>query len=65
MLPAFQPQWTVPLGIDQVYADMTRLGLTATDFEYRYVRLAQISRLMRAGRMDDDLRIDLGVEAVR
>ena len=63
-LPAFQPRWTVPLGIDQLYADMTRLGLTAEDFENRYIRLAQISRLMREGRMDDNLRVSLE-EAVR
>jgi nucleoside-diphosphate-sugar epimerase len=60
-LPAFQPQWTVPLGIDQVFSDMTRLGLTSSDFGSRYVRLAQISRLMAAGRMNDDLRVDLEV----
>jgi nucleoside-diphosphate-sugar epimerase len=62
VLPAFQPKWTVPLGIDQVFSDMTRLGLTASDFEDRYVRLAQISRLMAEGRMDDNLRI--GVKEV-
>jgi nucleoside-diphosphate-sugar epimerase len=60
-LPAFQPRWTVPLGIDQVFSDMTRLGLTAVDFESRYVRLAQISRLMAEGRMRDDLRVDVGL----
>jgi nucleoside-diphosphate-sugar epimerase len=62
VLPAFQPKWTVPLGIDQVFSDMTRLGLTVSDFEDRYVRLAQISRLMAEGRMDDNLRI--GVKEV-
>jgi nucleoside-diphosphate-sugar epimerase len=59
LLPAFQPQWTVPLGIDQVFSDMTRLGLTTSDFESRYVRLAQISRLMAEGRMDGTLRISV------
>lgn len=63
-LPAFQPKWTVPLGIDQLYADMTRLAMTAEDFETRYIRLAQISRLMREGRMDDNLRVSVE-EAVR
>src|SRR4029453_15012685 len=62
VLPAFQPKWTVPLGIEQVFSDMTQLGLTASDFEDRYVRLAQISRLMAEGRMDDNLRI--GVKEV-
>jgi nucleoside-diphosphate-sugar epimerase len=63
-LPSFQPKWTVQLGIDQVYADMMRLGLTANDFESRYVRLAQISRLMDDGRLDENLRISAG-EVVR
>jgi nucleoside-diphosphate-sugar epimerase len=56
-LPAFQPRWSVPLGIDELVADMTRLQLSAVDFESRYVRLAEISRLMAEGRMDDELRL--------
>jgi nucleoside-diphosphate-sugar epimerase len=56
-LPAFEPRWTVPLGIEQVFSDMTRLRITADDVENRFIRLAQISRLMKEGRMDDDLRI--------
>jgi hypothetical protein len=63
-LPSFQPKWTVPLGIDQLFSDMTQLGLSADDFETRYVRLAQISRLMEEGRMDNNLRIGVE-EAVR
>ena len=56
-LPAFQPRWSVPLGIDQLVTEMNRLHMSAADFEARYVRLAQISRLMSEGRMDDDLRL--------
>jgi nucleoside-diphosphate-sugar epimerase len=56
-LPSFKPKWTVPLGIDQVFSDMIRLGLTVDDFESRYVRLARISRLIAEGRLDEDLRI--------
>ena len=29
LLPSFQPVWTVPAGIDQLAADMSRYGLTA------------------------------------
>jgi nucleoside-diphosphate-sugar epimerase len=57
VLPAFRAQWSLTLGIEQLFADMTRLGLTVEDFESRYVRLARISRLMREGQMDDDLNL--------
>ena len=57
LLPRYRPQWSVPLGIDQLVADMTRLGITVTDFESKYVRLAQLSKLMEGGRMDRMLRI--------
>jgi nucleoside-diphosphate-sugar epimerase len=52
-LPAFNPQWTVPLGIQQVWRDAAEYGLTAEDFEGpRYVRLKQIRQLAEDGRID-------------
>ena len=40
VLPDFQPQWTVPGGIDELAEDMERHGLAAEDFEGpRFVRL--------------------------
>jgi nucleoside-diphosphate-sugar epimerase len=52
-LPAFNPQWTVPLGIQQVWRDAAEYGLTAEDFEGpRYVRLKQIRQLADDGRID-------------
>jgi nucleoside-diphosphate-sugar epimerase len=56
-LPAFQPRWSLSLGIHELFADMTQLGLTVEDFESRFVRLAQISRLMRDGRLDHNLEL--------
>jgi len=58
VLPEFKPQWTVPLGIAELAADMQRYGLLAQDFEGpRYVRLARIRELMASGALDADLRL--------
>jgi nucleoside-diphosphate-sugar epimerase len=58
LLPAFRPQWSVAKGIDQLNADMTRIGLDRADFEGpRYVRLERIRELASAGRLDDLLRM--------
>lgn len=57
-LPAYDPQWTVPRGIDQLAHDMRVNGLTAEDFEgARYVRLARIRDLIAQGRLDAELRM--------
>ena len=58
LLPAYQPVWTIPDGIDELAGDMERHGLTVEDFEGpRFVRLQRIRELMGSGRMIDDLRI--------
>jgi nucleoside-diphosphate-sugar epimerase len=58
LLPAFQPTWTVADGIAELARDMRRFGLSAEDFEGpRYVRLARIRELMKAGRLDEQLRL--------
>jgi nucleoside-diphosphate-sugar epimerase len=58
LLPGFRPQWTVPQGIAELAADMTRYGLSTEDFEGpRFVRLARIRELMAAGELDEDLRL--------
>jgi nucleoside-diphosphate-sugar epimerase len=58
VLPAFEPQWTVPAGIEQLARDMRVHGLTAGDFEGpRYVRVEKIRSLVAAGRLDDELRL--------
>lgn len=57
MLPAFQPQWTVMKGVEELYAAYREAGLTAEQFQgNRYLRLKQIKKLQDEGRLDDDLR---------
>ena len=58
-VPAFEPQWTIPQGIKEIWSDAGERGLTAEDFEGpRYVRLRQIQRLAAEGRLDlTDLRL--------
>lgn len=57
-IPEFRPQWTISLGIDELVAQMTQIGLSAEDFEGpRYVRLERINQLKAAGRLDDLLLI--------
>jgi nucleoside-diphosphate-sugar epimerase len=58
LLPAFEPQWTIDRGIDQLARDMHAYGLALDDFEGpRYVRVARIRALMAAGVLDDGLRM--------
>lgn len=57
VLPAFQPQWSVPRGVDQLVAAYREIGLTEQDLEGdRYLRIKRISRLLKEGRLDSDLR---------
>ncbi len=57
LLPDFTPEWTVESGIEQLAADMSRIGLSEEDFEGpRYVRLQKVNELKREGRLDDMLR---------
>jgi nucleoside-diphosphate-sugar epimerase len=57
LLAGFDPQWTIPMGIDELAYDMREYGLAADDFDGpRYVRLAKIRELIDAGRLDSDLR---------
>jgi nucleoside-diphosphate-sugar epimerase len=66
MLPAFQPKWTVPQGIEELVADMSRFGLTAEDFEGpRFVRLARIRDLLADGRLDGELRMTTDQSLIR
>lgn len=52
-LPAFRPEWTIARGIDELSADMARIGLTAADFEGpRFVRLARIRELVDRGALE-------------
>lgn len=53
LLPTFDPQWTIATGIRELATDMTRIGLSAEDFEGpRFVRLQKIRQLAAEGRFD-------------
>ncbi|MFC8733046.1 NAD-dependent epimerase/dehydratase family protein [Luteimicrobium sp. NPDC057192] len=52
-LPAYQPAWTVPDGIREIWQHAQERGLTTDDFEGpRFVRLKKIQELADAGRLD-------------
>jgi nucleoside-diphosphate-sugar epimerase len=58
-VPAFEPIWTIPQGIKEIWSEAGAYGLTAEDFEGpRYVRLRRIQQLAAEGRLDlKDLRL--------
>ena len=58
-VPSFEPIWTIPQGIKEIWTDAAERGLTTEDFEGpRYVRLRQIQRLAEEGRLDlTELRV--------
>lgn len=64
VLPQFQPQWTVPRGVEQLYEAYARNGLTFEQFTgNRYLRINRVRELQEAGRLDDELRWRLPVGA--
>src|SRR5262249_24073036 len=57
VLPAYQPEWTVRRGVEQIYEAFQRHGLTMEDFVGpRYVRLKRVAQLLGTGELVDDLR---------
>jgi nucleoside-diphosphate-sugar epimerase len=57
MLPNFRPQWTARRGAQELYDAYRTVGLTREQVEAgRYVRMSQIQRLLKAGRLEDSLR---------
>ena len=53
LVPDFDPQWTIPQGIEEIWKDSHNRGLTIEDFEGpRYVRLQRIQQLASEGRLD-------------
>jgi nucleoside-diphosphate-sugar epimerase len=57
MLPAFRPEWTACKGAQELYDAYRSVGLTSEDIERgRYVRISEIQRLQKAGRLDGSLR---------
>ncbi|HMR30666.1 MAG TPA: NAD(P)-dependent oxidoreductase [Geminicoccaceae bacterium] len=56
-LPAFQPQWTLRRGIEQLHEAYKAHGLTIDEFlSSRYVRLKHVREMMEAGRLDTSLQ---------
>ena len=57
VLSGFHLQWTARKGAQELYDAYRKVGLTAEDLERgRYVRINQIQRLQKAGRLDGFLR---------
>jgi len=56
-LPAFDPQWTVVQGVEELYDAYVRESLTAADFSSsRYLRIKHVKELQEEGRLDEELR---------
>ena len=66
VLPGFHLQWTARKGAQELYEAYLSVGLTAEDLDRgQYVRITQIQRLQKAGRLNSSLRwIKQPVEAV-
>ena len=63
-LPAFQPQWTARLGIQELYEAYLREATTLEEFESsRFLRIKRVKEQQELGRLDEDLR-PVAVEAV-
>lgn len=57
VLPDFEPQWTVPDGVQELYQSYVDNGLTFDEFTGSgYLRIKRVQELQAAGRVDDDLR---------
>lgn len=66
VLPDFDPQWTVPRGVQELYEAYTRNGLTFDEFTGpRYLRIKRVQELQEIGAVDDSLRLQLAVGADR
>ena len=57
VLRTFLPQWTARKGAQELYEAYRAAGLTVEDMQQgRYIRIAQIQRLQKTGRLDSSLR---------
>ncbi len=53
----FKPQWTARRGIEELFEAYTRVGLSLEELEgERFKRIAHVKKLIRDGKLDDDLR---------
>jgi nucleoside-diphosphate-sugar epimerase len=64
VLPGFETRWTVRRGVEQLYEACLHNGLTFEEFTgTRYLRINRVRELQEAGRLSDDLRWRVPVEA--
>jgi nucleoside-diphosphate-sugar epimerase len=57
LLPTFRPQWTARRGAQELYDAYRAVGLTREHVETgRYLRMSQISKLLKNGQLDSSLR---------
>jgi nucleoside-diphosphate-sugar epimerase len=57
VLHNFKPQWTARRGIEQLYDEYKRVGLTLEEFEGpKYMRIAHVKSLINEGALDESLR---------
>jgi nucleoside-diphosphate-sugar epimerase len=56
-LPAFQPQWTVRRGVEELYDAFLAAAMTLADFESsRYLRIKRVKEQQELRRLGEDLR---------
>jgi nucleoside-diphosphate-sugar epimerase len=61
LLPGFRPQWTARSGAQELYDAYRAAGLTAEQVQGgRYLRISQIRRLLKDGKLDASLRWNSG-----
>jgi nucleoside-diphosphate-sugar epimerase len=57
VLHEFKPQWTARRGVEELYQEYKRVGLTLEEFEgEKYMRIAHLKWLMNSGLIDNDYR---------
>jgi nucleoside-diphosphate-sugar epimerase len=57
ILHGFKPQWTARQGIEQLYEEYKKIGLTLEEFEGpKYKRIAHVKELIAEGKLDEELR---------
>lgn len=56
-LHEFKPQWTARRGVEQLYDEYKKVGLTLEEFEGpKYMRIAHVKHLVAEGLLDENLR---------
>jgi nucleoside-diphosphate-sugar epimerase len=56
LVPDFQPQWTVPEGVDELHRAYTEFGTAEEDFLGKLIRIKWLLDAQAAGRVTNDLR---------